>query len=137
MSQSRVYLGGSFAPEITEDLLSQYSSLIQETNSKTIIGDCLRKLLKPVLTWWELPESTGPTSGLHQSGRGILQPLDEAIQKELWEDLPWDEELKVIQEAIEQITSKDLRNAAFHLLWYVKELNLDREPLTLQRVSST
>jgi hypothetical protein len=30
----------------------------------------------------------------------------------------------------------ELRNAAFHLLWFCKELTLDREPLTVDKLAA-
>ena len=89
----------------------------------------------PVTSWWQLPESTTEGDTLHKSGRAILMPLDKKVKQALWDDLPWDEEVELIQQELEQLPSGPVRNAAFHLLWHVKELNLDREPLTLDRLS--
>lgn len=133
---SRTYYGGSFAPELTEEKLQRYADLVRSTEPSEVIGDYLRQLLKVVTAWWALPESTGPVGEKHASGRGVLQPLDEPIKNELWELIPWAGEINAIQTELDKLPSGELRDAAFHLLWYVKELDLDREPLTLQRVSS-
>ena len=130
----QVYYGGSFAPQLTQNLLNEYIALINETDAQTKLGDYLRKILKPVTSWWQLPESTTQGDSLHKSGRAILMPLDEEIKNLLWEDLPWEEEVEIIQQEFEQLPSGPLRNAAFHLLWHVKELNLDREPITLDKL---
>ena len=132
---ARTYYGGSFAPELTEPTLARYADLVRTTDPASVIGDYLRQLMKVVNAWWALPESTGPAGEKHASGRGVLQPLDETIKSELWELIPWAGEINAIQAELDNLPSGELRDAAFHLLWYVKELDLDREPLTLERVS--
>lgn len=132
---SKTYYGGSFAPELSESDLAFYKSQIDKTDPQTVLGDYLRKTLKPIETWWNLPESVGPSGELHPSGRGVLQPLDAEVAEELWEDIPWQAEINAIQAEFEKMPTGELRNIAFHLLWYLNELNLDREPLTRQRVN--
>jgi hypothetical protein len=132
---SRTYYGGSFAPEMSETDFRYYKSRIDQTDVETVLGDYLRKTLKPIETWWDLPESVGPSGELHKSGRGVLQPLDAEVLEALWEDIPWEPEINAIQAEFEKMPTGELRNIAFHLLWYLKELNLDREPLTRQRVN--
>jgi hypothetical protein len=67
----------------------------------------------------------------------LIVDLDEQIAKDLWDHIPWDEELDVIAAEFEKIsneTHRDLRNAAFHLLWHAKELVRDREPITTDKL---
>lgn len=131
---AQTYFGGSFAPELTDQKLEQYADLVRTVEPSTQIGDYLRQLLKAVQVWWALPVSTGGEPTPHQSGRGILQPLTEEIKQTLWDHIPWEAELNAIQAELDTLPAGDLRNAAFHLLWHVKELNLDREPLTREQV---
>jgi hypothetical protein len=68
---------------------------------------------------------------------GVVVPLDDPIAKELYDAIPWEHEIAGIQslfDSIDRVSQRDLRNAAFHLLWHVKELNLDREPITNDKI---
>lgn len=128
MSNQR--LGGTFAPPLTDELLASYRSL-KPTDGP--VGDALETLLKCVEKWWELPESQGTAVRRHPVGVGTIVPLEQNIADALWDLIPWDHELNAIQslfDTIDATSSKPLRDAAFHLLWFVKELNNDREPMT-------
>jgi hypothetical protein len=80
-----------------------------------------------------------------------IRPLEMEHQKHLWDAIPWDHELEGMQKVLlalpdgvtevhvphgenyNKVTDQaafDLRNAAWHLWWYVAELYQDREPLT-------
>lgn len=130
--------GGSFAPPLTDDLLAYYAGLIDTLPRESQVREALTKLYQCCDEWWEQPESTGGNgTSNHKSGRGIVVNLDEPVKKALWEYIPWTEELNLYGELFDRlspITEKELRNAAFHLLWYVKELDLDREPITKDKL---
>ena len=73
----------------------------------------------------------------HPSGVGIIIPLEESIATQLFDDIPWDHEIDAIQKLCDEIdnsTQKELRDMAFHLLWHVKELSIDREPMTSDKL---
>lgn len=122
-------IGGTFAPQLTDESLASYKELKPADGP---VGDAMETLLKCVEKWWDLPESQGTEITRHPVGRGVIVPLEDSIAKTLWDLIPWDHELNAIQQLFDTIDSKnaELRNAAFHLLWFVKELNLDREPMT-------
>lgn len=133
MENAPNYAGGSFAPPLSDEQLAAYKALAESTAGP--VGDAMRTLLKCCLNWWNLPEST-TVSKLHSSGRGQIVPLDEPIKAALYDDIPWDHELAAIQSLFDGIPAghKALRDAAFHCLWVVKELNLDREPITADKL---
>lgn len=127
-------IGGSFAPPLSDELLDKYQALIAQ--SQGAIKDTLTTLLTCCRKWWELPESVGGGNA-HPSGRGFIVELDHAIKESLWDLIPWPHEIKAMESllnTLDPIGQKDLRNAAFHLLWHVKELDLDREPITTDKL---
>lgn len=128
-------IGGSFAPPLTDSKISQYKSLIESQTSGPL-KDSLTTLLKCCEHWYNIPESEGTQVRDHPSGVGNIVPLDEVSMEALDDDIPWEHELNAIQGLCDAIpvSEKELRDAAFHLLWHVKELNLDREPLTADKL---
>lgn len=127
-------IGGSFAPPLSDELLTTYQAVSASADGP--VKDALATLLACCRKWWELPESVGGGNA-HPSGRGFIIELDHTIKDELWDFIPWPHEIKAMEslfESIDSVSQKDLRNAAFHLLWHVKELNLDREPITTDKL---
>lgn len=123
--------GGSFAPPLSDDLIASHKLTIEalpESPTKDALVICHNCVAK----WWDLPDSSG-SGKPHISGRGLIVDLDKSIAEALWETIPWEKELEMFQQLFDEIdagSQKELRNLAFHLLWHVKELNLDREPMT-------
>lgn len=129
-------IGGSFAPPLTDELIERYRATI-EALSASPVRDAMRQCLACCERWWGLPDSVGTETRNHPSGVGRIVDLEPAIAEALWDHIPWDHEIEAIQslfDAIDPGSSRELRNAAFHLLWHVKELNLDREPLTADKL---
>lgn len=138
-------VGGSFAPPLTDELLTKYEALISGLDPKSPIREAMGKLLLCCKEWWGLPDSTGG-GNLHPSGRGSIISLDESAKKALWEYIPWSRrsmpngeegELDLMHrlfDGINPVKQKELRDAAYHLLWHVVELDLDREPITLEKL---
>lgn len=127
-------IGGSFAPPLTDELLASYEALANEATGP--VKDVVLELLNCCKQWWELPESVGGGNA-HPSGRGFIVELDHAIKESLWDLIPWPHEIKAMESllnTLDPVGQKDLRNAAFHLLWHVKELDLDREPITTDKL---
>ena len=134
MAQTKIYRGGSFAPPLTESVISDYRGLVKKAEPQ--VAEAMQKLLDCVDVWWELPESTEKSSK-HESGRADVTPLDEKTKKTLWDHIPWTDELRMYAGLFDRIdpSQKELRDAAHHLLWFAFELDLDREPLTLDKVA--
>jgi hypothetical protein len=118
-------IGGTFAPPVDESILVSYhNAIIQMPDSQ--VKEYLTKVYECVAAWWNLPESGGEGTP-HPSGRGIIVDLSEDVKKELWDLIPWQEELNIISSVFDGLPSGSVRNMAFHLLWFVNELNLDRD----------
>lgn len=127
-------IGGSFAPAITPEVVAQYRQLATETDPK--IQEAIHKLCDMVDRFQETPESTLRGTA-HPSGVGLMVPLEDHEVQRMDEHIPWDYELKAYGEmfdTIDPLRQKDLRNAAFHLLWMANELYLDREPMTKDKL---
>lgn len=149
MTQPR--MGGSFAPPLSDELLAKYKAMCGALPDESPVRDAMAKLLRCCGVWWELPEPNGTASRPHQSGVGTVVDMHDDHKKALWDHIPWSHrslpkndkgepvkgELDHIQELFDTIdpaSAKDLRDAVHHLLWHVVELDLDREPLTKDRL---
>lgn len=128
-------IGGSFAPPLSDDKLASISAIAAAASPP--IKDAMTTLLACVTAWWELPYSGSAGSQPHPSGVGTIIPLDEPIAAALEPTIPWPHELDAIQGLFDGIPAEqqELRDAAFHLLWHVRELDLDREPITNDLIS--
>lgn len=134
-----------FAPALTDETLSRYKELALSTTGE--LRDGLDRLLHCVGEWWRLPESKSDPSHLklaiRHRGKDIqvpLTPLEDRHVKSLDAVTPWPRELEAYSNdrgtgLFDDLPAGDLRNAAFHLLWHVKELALDREPVTQDKLS--
>jgi hypothetical protein len=121
---------------LTDELLLEYRKIIESLDPQSQIRDAMQKLLHCCEQWWNQPESTGDGKP-HPSGRGVIVDLDKSIADALWEHIPWDDELKAFAalfDKLDPVAEANLRNAAFHLLWHAKELELDREPITTDKL---
>ncbi len=132
----QIHSGGSFAPPLTDAKIAEYEALVAAVSTSPI-RDALLRLLALLKQWWELPESTGTPTRPHASGTGTIVMLDGAYQSALFDAIPWREELTLFGQLFESIdngTQKPHRDAAHHLLWHAFELELDREPLTSDKL---
>jgi hypothetical protein len=132
---------GCFAPPITPDLLVKYEGLAKSAPEP--IADAMRQLGAMVRKFLETPKSPLPAQVVPmmavKDGKTITacrcHPLPDAEVERIWDDVPWEDELNTMGERFDTISpsaNKDLRDAAFHLLWYGRELIRDREPMTLE-----
>lgn len=132
-----------FAPPLTDALLQKYEKMISDLPREMgEVKDIMKECLAPVKMWWELPESKrrdGVDFVFNIGGKGdktiACTPLELKHQEDLFDLIPWPRELKTMGEVLDQLPSntseqKELRDAAYHLLWYANELCRDREPLT-------
>ena len=128
-----LHYGGSFAPPLDSTKLAVYRQLAAKAEPK--LAEVLVKLCDMVALFQKTPASSAPGTR-HPSGRGVIVPLDPAEVKRIWDAVPWDYECDAYQRLFDEIPAenKPLRNAAFHLLWMAKELSMDREPLTNDRL---
>lgn len=129
-----------FAPPLTDDLIARYAALAGSLpDSRGDVRDAMRECLAAVRLWWELPESKGGPKDqsveVRHRGAGTLVKLVSLtpdLVSDLFDAVPWGYELDAMQALFDRIPAdeRELRDAAFHLLWHARELCLDREPLT-------
>jgi hypothetical protein len=130
-----------FAPSIDEGQLGQYRGLLQSAKVDEETKDALESVLRCFEAWWEAPASDrkdGTLWKVKHGGREIEfreRPLTDELKEQLFESTPWLSELDRLGNAagdglFDRLPNGPLRDAAFHLLWYAKEITNDREPLT-------
>lgn len=133
-----------FAPPLTDGLLAAYEKLANSLpDARGDVRDAMRECLAAVRAWWELPVSAGSADdqslATRHRGKDVrvkLTSLTPELVKTLWDAVPWPYELDAMQALFDRIdpAEKELRDAAFHLLWHARELCLDREPLTQEKL---
>jgi len=124
-------LGGSFAPRITDDKLEEYRQLAGNVPDQRC-SEYMIQLVEMLDLFNETPESSLP--GTKNPLAGMVVPLEDAEIKRIWDKVPYMEECDLIGKAFDILPPGEQRNAAYHLLWYARELTLDREPMTQERV---
>jgi len=133
-----------FAPPLTDEKLAEYQMLIDGLEPSPV-KDVMDECMAAVKLWWELPESArkdGKQWKLLHRGKETSYdetPLEKEHVKALWAAVPWMYELTAMEAILDALPNdtkgKPLRDAAFHLLWFAKELTLDREPLTMDKLA--
>lgn len=131
-----------FAPPLSDELLAEYRATIAAVPAGTELRDALDTLLKCVEAWWALPESKADPDArrlaIRHRGKDVrvpLTPLEDQYVQKLWDVTPWFRELKAMTPLFHALDPKDpLRTCAIHLRWHCKELTLDREPLTQDKL---
>lgn len=132
-----------FAPPLTDELLANYETLVATLPAERAeLKDAMQQCLACVKAWWELPASTrtdGETFDIRHRGekrKYTVTPLESEQVQRLWDVTPWMRELVAIEPLFDALplAEKELRDAACHLLWHAKEITLDREPLTSDKL---
>jgi hypothetical protein len=125
-------IGGSFAPPVDDQKLSHYEALMAAVEDRQVreYGESLVKMLR---TFQAAPSSKAKSKP-HPSGRGTITPLEQAEIERIWDCVPWPEECDAIDVVFDRLPSGDVRNAAYHLLWFARELSIDREPCTTDKL---
>lgn len=129
---NRPRIGGSFAPPLPPERLRAYRDLADNPETPPPVADALRALAAMVEAYHNLPRRARAAATPHPSGLGQIVLLAQEEVQALWQHVPWPHECEGIQTLFDEIPpeKKELRDAAFHLLWMAKELTIDREPLT-------
>lgn len=130
------HVGGIFAPPLCDKTLEVYKEIIDGLSDGPV-KQALQVLWNCASQWWNLPESVGEGRA-HPIGHGFIVDLDDETKAALEPHIPWGYELLALSnsdatglfDSIDGTEHKDVRDMAFHLLWYAKELELDREPYT-------
>ena len=124
------------APPLTDELLAAYAVLADDAGGP--VGDAMRTLLGCSRAWWDAPESDLQAIGeaVSSSGRRApVVPLTDDLKAALFDAIPWGHELRAMAVLFDEIPLGPLRDAAHHLLWFANELNLDREPITSDKLA--
>ena len=134
-----------FAPPIDSKRLDRYKSLAAIADAP--VQDAMEELIRMVEKFQETPESREPGLALQteytrnpfRNEKGIpkpppkIVPLEQVEVNRMWDFVPWPHEINAMAALFDQIpneSKKELRDAAFHLIWFARELVLDREPMT-------
>jgi hypothetical protein len=123
--------GGSFAPPLSQEKLAAYKVLA--SNASPRIKDAMNELIMMVSKFNETPRSNAAAQ-LHPSGAAMIVPLEAKEVERIYDHVPWEDELHGMSKVFEGIPKGELRNAAYHLLWFGWELFKDREPLTTDKL---
>ena len=130
----KVAFGGNFAPPLSAQRAEEYRGFAKDLPDQ--IREPFLRLVDMVVLFHKTPPS--PLVGSpHLSGRGIVVPLEDKEKSRMWDAIPWPEEMEMYSRLFDTISNeaqKPLRDAAFHLLWFARELDLDREPMTNDRL---
>lgn len=121
--------GACFAPPLDCAKLAHYSDLAESITDDEI-ATSYWFLLRCVQRWWEIPESQSTSTSVHECGKGTIVPLDGECRELLGSVIPSREQLGECGVRFDKLPSGELRDAAFHLLWFGWELALGREPIT-------
>lgn len=124
-------LGGSFAPPIDDAKLDAYQAMFANHAERQVKGyaDDLIAMLR---LFRETPCS-GESCEPHPSGMGHIQHLDDAEIARIFDAVPWPNECDTIGQVFDKLTGAK-RDAAYHLLWFARELAADREPCTCDKL---
>lgn len=126
------WLGGSFAPEITQSDIDRYRELAEGVTDKKV-KEAMTSLCEMCERFSETPASrNGGTP--HPTGVGVIVTLEQDEIDRIDDVVPWPEEVELFKRWFDTIPPGETRNAAHHLLWYAVELSRDREPLTVERL---
>jgi hypothetical protein len=131
MPSQQARIGGSFAPPLSPEQLVTYKALANDCADR----QCKEKILELVKmkeTFDATPKSKQKGSP-HPLGVGVIVPLEEKEIERIWDVVPYENECNAIGALFDQLTG-DLRNAAYHLLWFARELAMDREPITTDKL---
>lgn len=126
------------APDITPTKLTHYRELAQTADRS--VGEVMVSLCDMVEHFRKTPDSKLPGKPVQfmNAGNkvGIAIPLEPDEIARMWDHVPYRDEIVMYGERFENIPQGDLRDAAFHLLWFANELTKDREPMTREKVFS-
>ena len=132
MDNPRLY-GGSFAPPINDSELDRYEELADGAESE--VKGYMLEFIKMLRVFRETPESQEASQ--RSKVGALVTPLEPQEIDRIFDYVPWPSQIPGYAKVFEGLPSGELRNAAFHLLWFATELANDREPLTNDKLPSS
>lgn len=124
------------APDITPTKLVLYRELAQV--AETSVKEVMLKLCDMIGHFRKTPESKLPGLPVQFMNAGtkvaMAVPLEQDEIIRIWDYVPYQDEIDVYGTRFDKLPLGDLRDAAFHLLWFATELTKDREPMTREKV---
>lgn len=128
---TRKLIGGSFAPPLDESKLAAYEALAATADRR--VKEQMSQLIAMLRVFWETGESKAEPQ---RSPIGVLvTPLEDDEIDRIWDHVPYPDECDGIGRVFDTLPDGAIRNAAFHLLWYARELAADREPVTNDKLT--
>lgn len=132
----KVLYGINAAPPLPKEKVPVYREMGRALEPR--LREPFMRLCDMVELFYETPASTadGVPHPLAPD-RAVIVPLTEDEKARMWDAIPWPDELDLygqLFDAIDNASQHDLRNAAYHLLWFARELDLDREPITTDKI---
>jgi len=155
---SKTLIGGSFALPLSDEMLAEYEVLAKECADRKAAG-YMTELCRMLRVFRETPESSAKPR--KHPVAGLMVPLEEAEVQRIWDFVPWAEECDLMGAAFDKLQAGEcaenarllevyrigggvgpepalldtkMRDAAFHLLWFARELEKDREPCTCDKL---
>lgn len=123
-----------FAPPITDGHLSSWQALVKGTKGLTRHAlETLHALVQQHKAHHQPSEAPPLASQTYDVGVAHHIPLHHDTKTAVAEHLPTDEEMKVYDELFGKLQG-ELRDMAYHLLWYALELKKGREPITKDKL---
>jgi len=125
-----------FAPPLTAEKLVEFRELKKQADAP--VADAMEELIVMVETFLKTGKSKRDPEVVpmlaRKDGKTITKaecvPLEDKEVERIWDVVPWEHEINAMADLFESLPNGDLRNAAFHLIWYARELVRDREPMT-------
>lgn len=130
----KIVVGGIFAPPLPVEKARGYRELA--ASLEDFIKEPFLRLCDMVEQFHETPESQLPGIA-HVTNRALVVPLEDVEKDRMYDAIPWPHEMEMygaLFELLDPVSQKTERDAAFHLLWFARELDLDREPLTTDKL---
>lgn len=133
---TRKIIGGSFAPPLPPEKLNSYTELANTATPE--VKEIMLKLIA-MIKHFNLTPSSLLVGTEHATKLALIIPLEDKEIERIWDVVPWEYEIDAyskVCDAISNETHKQLRDAAFHLIWFARELYADREPITNDKLIS-
>jgi len=128
-----------FAPPLSPGKIGAYRALAEGCGNRRCKQEMLA-LIKMVEVSRETPESSIPAINhpigvLPSTGRvPQVIPLEQQEIDRIQDLVPTGDDCDLISSVFKQLEDTETKNAAYHLLWFARELSQNREPITQDKL---